>query len=351
VFALRMTFRDSESGENSVAWKLFFWRLGKQFAGTILLFSFLVATATAIWMLVASSVGYLPYSDRPGVGWKLTAHWPSFAEIGSYLGFIPFFVILLWFFGAAFFVLAIVLGLVSLPRWSVRVIGGVVGLATAGMGVAGAGWYIALSGTGPLVGAVAGLVYGVFLFPLFVVRRERLFPLWVRLAVAILAPALILFWVVSPLLPRAPVPALNYDVLRITPGDKLVADQMNSYDSPTVREIVRSLQIRGQIHSGIGGASAGDNNVPGIQVQVYLLEPIREESKLALPQGGVVVYVLRSGHWTATPANFVQGKQFLTIRPLQSHEGREGLNEGGEVKVGNGKFEPFHCYPVIPAKP
>jgi len=336
---------------NSLNWKPLLRRLAKQFAGTVVLFCFFVGTITSLWMLVASCVGYLPYSDRPGVGWKLTAHWPSFAEIGSYLGFIPFFAMLLWFFGAAFFVLAIVLGLVSAPRWSVRAIGGVVGVATAVMGVAGAGWYIALSGTGPVVGAVAGLVYGVFLFPLFVARRERLFPLWVRLAVLILAPALILFWVASPLLPRAPVPAVNYDVLRITPGDKLVADQMNSYDSPTVREIVRSLQIRGQIHSGIGGRSAGDNNVPVIQVQVYLLEPIREESKLPFPQGGVVVYVLQSGHWTATPANFVQGKQFLTIRPLQSHEGREGWNEGGEVKVGNGKFQPFHCYPVISAKP
>jgi hypothetical protein len=336
---------------NSLNWEPLLRRLAKQFTGTVVLFSFFVGTITFLWMLVASCVGYLPYSDRPGVGWKLTAHWPSFAEIGSYLGFIPFFVMLLWFFGAAFFVLAIVLGLVSAPRWSVRVIGGVVGVATALMGVAGAGWYIALSGTGPVVGAVACLVYGVFLFPLFVARRERLFPFWVRLAVLILAPALILFWVASPLLPRAPVPAVNYDVLRITPGDKLVADQMNSYDSPTVRDIVRSLQIRGQIHSGIGGGSAGDNNVPVIQVHVYLLEPIREESKLPLPQGGVVVYFLQSGHWTATPANFVQGKQFLTIRPLQSHEGREGLYEGGEVKVGNGKFQPFHSYPGIPAKP
>ena len=71
-------------------------RLGLQFCGTAILFSAFVSLTTSGVLLLACVLGYLPYSDRPGPGWWGRVHWPSPAEIGTYLGFAPWFAYFCW---------------------------------------------------------------------------------------------------------------------------------------------------------------------------------------------------------------------------------------------------------------
>lgn len=331
-------------------WKILLRRVAKQFVGTVVLFSAFVSATTVLWMLLANCVGYLPYSDRPGVGWRLAAHWPSIAEVGSYLGFIPLFCLQLLAFGGCFFVLVLILGIISSPRWACRLIGGVLGVAMSWIGVAAAGWYIALSPVGPESAAIAGLIYGVAFFPRLVVPREKRPPLLIRVISAIVLPALVLLWVIWPLLPKTPIPRLSYSVVRITPGPRSVVEQLQPGDRQVIGAFLEPLHLTGEMHGGIGGTASGDDKVPSIQANFYLMEPIKVEVDLPMPKTGAVVYVLQSGHWSSEPSNFVHGKQILHIRPLQSHMGREGMNEGAEVRLSDEKFYPFHFYPVIPDK-
>ena len=153
-------------------------RFAVQFCGTALLFSTTVALGTSLTLLVASSVGYLPYSDRPGPGWWGRVHWPSLAEVGTYLGFAPLFGYFCLFFGAGLFLLGLVLGFASSPKWLNRILGGIISALAAGLAVAAAGWYLALAQIGPDVAIVLGLIYGIFLFPRFVFLREPRLPVW-----------------------------------------------------------------------------------------------------------------------------------------------------------------------------
>src|SRR5580698_10243966 len=127
-------------------------RVVTQFLGTVVLFSALVGVVTSAALLLASAAGYLPYSDRPGPGWWGKVHWPKASEVGFFFGFAPWLAYFCAFFGCGFFVLGIVLGFASAPKWLIRTLGGLIGALPAGLAVAGAGWYVALASMGPDVG-------------------------------------------------------------------------------------------------------------------------------------------------------------------------------------------------------
>ena len=64
----------------------------KDLIRSLTLYCLIVAGGTALLLFVASAVGYLPYSDRPGPGWH-GAHIPGLREIGFYFSFAIFFAI------------------------------------------------------------------------------------------------------------------------------------------------------------------------------------------------------------------------------------------------------------------
>jgi hypothetical protein len=152
--------------------------LARRFAGTALLFSGIVGIGTSLVLLLSSCFGYLPYSDRPGPGWRGRVHWPSWTEFVTYIGFAPWFAYFCLFFGLGLFGLCLVLGVASTPRWLNRLVGGVIAAAAAGLAVMAAGWYLALAAIGPDAAIVLGLLYGVFLFPRFIESRSRPMPVW-----------------------------------------------------------------------------------------------------------------------------------------------------------------------------
>ncbi|MGA7155201.1 MAG: hypothetical protein WBY53_00035 [Acidobacteriaceae bacterium] len=317
--------------------------LGRRFAGTALLFSGIVGFGTSVVLLVSSCFGYLPYSDRPGPGWWGRVHWPSWAEAGNYLGFAPWFAYFCLFFGLGLFGLCLVLGVASTPRWLNRIVGGVIAAAAAGLAVMSAGWYLALAAIGPDAAVVLGLTYGVFLFPRFVESRVPPITKWIRISAASCATVLFVYWIASPFLPHEPLAPINYDLVRVTPGEKAVTS--TSLVGSQVAGDLAALNLRGDIHGGIGGAGGGSGqNAPAIDMELIALEPITKETKLAIPKTGYVLYVLKHGVWTAYPSITRKDKRSLIVEP-----GTDARYDGGRVKVSGeaGDFQAFTWYPVI----
>lgn len=317
--------------------------LGRRFAGTALLFSGIVGVGTSVVLLLCSSFGYLPYSDRPGPGWWWRVHWPSWAETATYIGFAPWFAYFCLYFGCGFFGLSLVLGVASTPRWLNRLLGGAIAAAAAGLAVMGAGWILALSSIGPDAAFVLGLLYGVFLFPRFIQPRTQPITTWMRISAVSCATALFLYWIASPFLSKRPVPDVNYDLIRVTPGEKAVT--ATAFLGSEFAAGLAVLDLRGDTHGGIGGGGGGSGqNAPPIDIELIALEPIMKEARLAIPNTGNVIYVLKNGSWTAHPSVMQKDKRTLTVKP-----GTDPHYDGGRVKLGEqSNFRAFTWYPAIP---
>ena len=314
---------------------------GRKFAGTALLFSGIVGVGTSFVLFVCSCLGYLPYSDRPGPGWWGQVHWPSWAEFVTYIGWAPWFAYSCLYFGLGLFGLCIALGVASTPRWLNRLLGGVIAAAAAGLAVMGAGWILALAAIGPDAAVVLGLLYGVFLFPRFIEPRSRQFAAWVRITTVFCVTALFAYWIAYPFLPHQPLPDINYDIMRVTPGEKTVTP--TSFLGSDMAADLLALSLRGDTHGGIGGAGGGsDQNAPAIRMELVALEPITKRATIAIPKAGHVIYVLKNGTWTAHPAIAQKDKRSLTLEP-----GTDPRFDGGRVKLGEGVFHAFTWYPVI----
>jgi hypothetical protein len=313
-----------------------------RFAGTALLFSAIVGVGTSLFLFLSSCFGYLPYSDRPGPGWWGRVHFPSWAEFTSYIGFAPFFAYFCLFFGVGIFGLSLVLGFASTPRWLNRLIGGILCAMAGGMAVLGAGWYLALAEIGPDSALVLGLIYGLFLFPRFIRARSKPVHMALRIGLGTITAALFIFWIISPFIPSKPVPPVNFDWVRITSGDQTFKPVQ--WLGPGVSNQVASLNLRGEIHGGIGGGASSGTGGPEIDAQLISLEPITRKSTLALPQSGYVVYVLKGGEWIAYPSFSKKDKRTVTVEP-----GTDPKFDGGQWRCGDDpKFSGFTWYPVIP---
>jgi hypothetical protein len=317
--------------------------LARRFAGTALLFSAVVGVGTSFVLLLSSCFGYLPYSDRPGPGWWGRVHWPSWNEFTSYIGFTPWFAYFCLFFGLGLFGLCLVLGVASTPRWLNRLLGGAIAAPAAGLAVTAAGWYFALAAIGPDAAIVLGLIYGVFLFPRFIESRPRPMPVWARITVVCCATALFSYWIISPFLPHEPLPPINYDLVRVTPGEKAVTS--TSFVGSEIATELAAMNLRGNVHGGIGGGGGGSGqNAPPIDMELIALEPITSEAKLVIPKSGHVIYVLKNGTWTAHPSIVQKDKRTLTLEP-----GTDPRFDGGRVKLSEQKqFQAFMWYPGIP---
>lgn len=311
------------------------------FAGTCLLYVVTVAAGTGLVLLVAECVGYLPYSDRPGPGWRIAHHWPVWKEVLTYGGFAVWFGYSLLFFGVGLFGLSLLLGFASTPRWLNRVLGGLIAGASACLAVAAAGWSFALSAFGPDVAAVLGLVYGAFLFPKFVPKRSTRAPLWARVAAASGASLLFLWWVISPLLPHKPAPEIRYSVDRLAAGTEEVT--WNWPKDTAMGRALASLNLRGVLHGGIQGDIGSGSGASEVDVELIALEPIHATAQLGVPKSGYVIYVLQNGKWKAYPKT--QGRNFET---LMIGPGKDPHFESGNFSLDQPEPSEFTWYPTIP---
>jgi hypothetical protein len=318
-------------------------RLVRQFLGTAVLFSTTVSLGTSCVLLAASIVGYLPYSDRPGPGWWGRVHLPSLAEIGVYLGFAPWFAYFCLIFGLGIFLLSLVLGIASTPKWLSRVLGGLISAVAAGLAVAGAGWYLALAEIGPDVALMFGLLYGICLFPRFVYSREKVLPTWLRASSIMIAFAAFAYWLALPFLPHKPIPSISLQVMRITPGTKAFRIKDAEFLGQDIPKQANELELVGDAHGGIG-QTGGTNSTLQINVLLIALEPIDREYKLRLPKTGSVVYVLKDHQWIAHPGFSEADARKLLVEP-----GIDTKYDGGQIKLGDAKsFSSFTWYPTLP---
>ncbi len=317
--------------------------LGSAFVGTALLFSGLVGMGTSLVLLASSCIGYLPYSDRPGPGWWGRVHAPSWAEFVQYIGFAPLFAYFCLYFGLGIFGFSLVLSISSAPRWLSRLLGGMVCAVAAGLAVLGAGWYFALAVIGLDAAILLGLIYGALLFPSFVRPLPQPLPWWARIGATTVATLLLLYWMASPLLPKAPVPAVRYEVMRVASGDQAV--NVSPSLGPEISRDLAALNLRGQLRGGASGyLNATGRAVPEIDVALIALEAIATERRLPIPAKGHVIYVLKDGEWTAHPSISKKDKRTLTIMP-----GADAKYDGGQLKTSReSEWTAFTWYPVIP---
>jgi hypothetical protein len=130
------------------------------------LFVIVVALGTFLFLLCSITIGYLPYSDRPGPGWGRT-HF-NWGETHLFLNSVLFMaVFFLPFAGATLFPFAQILGWLVCPRWIVRAVGSLFSGFAAMIAVLALAWYVALSQYPIYAGGVFALVYGAFVLPRF----------------------------------------------------------------------------------------------------------------------------------------------------------------------------------------
>ena len=194
--------------------------LFKKLVTSVLLYGLVLGGGVFVLLVVTSAVGYLPYSDRPGPGW-FSPHLPSLQELGFFGSWVFFFVgpfALLW--GAILFAFISVTGWLGAPKLLLRILGGLFAAALGLLGIASAGWYIAISAVGGFGGGVIGLVYGVFLLPRFAVIREQQRRWWQWVAIGC-ATLLLGAGIVYPLLPDRNALQLEVSVMRLVPGQEV----------------------------------------------------------------------------------------------------------------------------------
>ena len=133
-------------------------------------------------LILVNSLGYLPYSDRPGAGWHLP-HFPTDEEITFYVGFAFYLVPGTAFYGLIFAVAGLALGFCLLPRWGLRVLAAPIAFIASGLMMAAGGWMIAISSMGIYTAAGCGALWGLFVFPGLVPRMSRALPITLRIAV------------------------------------------------------------------------------------------------------------------------------------------------------------------------
>lgn len=168
-------------------------------------------------LCLVNSVGYLPYSDRPGPGWQ-SPHFPSALEFEFFAGFAVLLSKGTVLYGLVFAAVGLVFGFCSLPRWAIRLMAALTACITSGLMMAAVGWMIAISSAGVYVAAACGTLWGLFLFPQFVSSVRNPPPLAVRVLLVFAIVTGGTYWLVRPLLPDPGLTNAQIEVIRRNEG-------------------------------------------------------------------------------------------------------------------------------------
>jgi hypothetical protein len=167
-----------------------------------------------ILLLIAiNSIGYLPYSDRPGPGWQ-RPHLPLLAEMKFFVGFAALLLPATALYGLFFAVGAAVLGFCRLPRWALRAVALVPAFLAGSFLMAGAGWYIAISAVGVYIAAGCAVLWALFIFPPLVPGTNHVLPYAARIAIPILVLFAATYLLVRPMLPDPGLTNAKIEVVR-----------------------------------------------------------------------------------------------------------------------------------------
>jgi MFS family permease len=171
-------------------------------------------------------------------------------EVGYYASWATFFVgpfALLW--GILLFVLARALGWLAIPRWLVRTITAVFAFFLSLLGLAAAGWYIAIAGVVVYGGAAVGSLLGGWILPRFTGTTGPIRKPWLRWASATVVVLGSFGLVIYPVLPDRNARSLKVVMERLVPGP----DEIGPDSGLTKNEVavLNSLGLKRKLHGGI----------------------------------------------------------------------------------------------------
>ena len=259
--------------------------------------------------MVIESIGYLPYSDRPGPGW-FAPHLLSGPELGFYAGFAFLLLRGTAFCGLFFGLAGLILGFCSLPRWAHRLLAGSTAFLASGLLMAGAGWLIAIAAVGVYIAAGCGALWGIFVFPRLVPRFSRSLPAPCRIALPIIMFIGGTYWLIRPLLPNPGLTNAKIEVLR---RDDTGSDLSRLDLSFVGTSIVGGVQSSGKyISVNRMEFTTDDRN----QVRVLLIidddRPVPRTFRL--PRSGNVIYRQSGGMWNEERVESRDSEISITLR-------------------------------------
>lgn len=303
-------------------------------------YALFLAGGTFLLLVVVSAIGYLPYSDRPGPGWY-AAHIPNLQEVSYYASWATLFVgpfALLW--GMLLFVLVRALGWLATPRWLVRTTAAVFAFFISLLGLAAAGWYIAVAGPVVYGGAAIGSLFGGWIMPRFTGATGPIRSNWLRWAgVAVLVLALSGL-VIYPVLPARDAQSLDVVIERLVPGpDEIGPDSGLAKDEMAV---LNSFGLKGKLHGGIQSSSgSGEKRARAL---IVVRGPLTSKVTLRQPKATNVVYVQQDGStFRMYPSDAPTLRKRITL--VEGNGEFEGLTF--EIDPVIGKASTFTWYPPI----
>ena len=243
---------------------------------------------------VIDSIGYLPYSDRPGPGWQMP-HLPTGQELQFFAGFAFLLLNGTAFYGLIFSVAGLILGLCSLPRWALRVLATPTAFLASGLMMAAGGWMIAISSIGVHTAAGCGALWGLFVFPRLIPRMSYALPVAARIALPIMMLIGGTYWLVKPLLPDPGLTNAKVEIIRRNDAGSDLSKVDLSFVGPS---ITREAEGSGKYVSvnRMEFTTDGRN-----QVRVLLI--IDDDRPIAhtflLPRSGDAIFRQSQGKWNA----------------------------------------------------
>jgi hypothetical protein len=258
--------------------------------------------------VVINSIGYLPYSDRPGPGWQ-PPHFPSVQELRFFAGFAALLFPATALYGSFFALGAGILSFCKLPRWALRIVAGVPAFLAGGLLMAAVGWLIAISAVGVYVAAGCAGFWGLLIFPRLVPRTNYALPNPARVAVPIIMLFGGTYLLVRPILPD---PALTNAKIEVVRRDNVGAD----FSQVDLSYLGSSL-ARGASGSGRYVSTNRMEFTTDSRNQIRVLLIVEDDRAIGhtfiLPRTGYAIYRQSQGQWKQERAESRNSKISLQL--------------------------------------
>jgi hypothetical protein len=266
-----------------------------------------------VFLVAINSIGYLPYSDRPGPGWQ-APHLPVLAELKFFAGFSVLLLPASALYGSFFAIGAAILSFCRLPRWALRTVVVVPAFLAGGVLMAGVGWFIAISTVGVYLAAGCAGLWGLFIFPALVPPTNRVLPYAARVMIPVLSSFAGTYLLVRPLLPD---PGLTNAKIEVVRRDSAGVD-LSQLD-------LSYIEIPPQA-SGLGKYVSADRMefTTDSRNQLRILLIVDDDCAVghtfALPRNGCAIYRQSRGRWTEERAGSQSSKLSLQLESSDAKE-------------------------------
>ncbi len=281
----------------------------------LILATFIIAADffPTVLLVVINSIGYLPYSDRPGPGWQ-TPHLPVLAELKFFVGFAALLLPGTALYGSFFVIGAAILGLCRLPSWALRAVAVVPSFLAGGLLMAGVGWFIAISPVGVYIAAGCAGLWGLFIFPALAPRTNHALPYAARVAIPVLVLFVGTFLLVRPMLPD---PGLTNAKIEVVRRDNAGAD-LSQIDLSYIG-VSRQASGSGKYASANRMEFTTDSRNQ-LRVLLIIDDDRAVGHTFALPRTGFAIYRQSQGRWKEEEAEYRTSKISLQ---LDSPDGKD----------------------------